>query len=195
MLDFIGAATTLQTSKWGSIRVESARLSPAPDGDLVAAFGSPYESERPIVRIHSECLFSEVFGDESCDCGTQLEMALKILVDSKVGLLFYLRSDGRDVGLAAKIRAHELELSGMDTYESHVALGLPPDSRSYERVGSFLSAKGVRNIQLLTNNPRKIRDVEKCGISVSPRTLTVECNSEPIRRLYETKRQKFGHAI
>lgn len=193
--DFIGASTEIVSRKWGKIRIESAHLTDVADGDLVVTVGNPWESENPLVRIHSVCTFAEVFESEHCDCRDQLHIAMAMMRQERAGILFYLRRDGRGIGLSAKVKAMELEMRGIDTYESRKMIGRSPDSRNYTAVGEYLRRKGVTKLRLLTNNPDKVNDIARSGLTVQPtRLLVTELNQE-ILRLYNTKRLKFGHNI
>jgi GTP cyclohydrolase II len=192
---FLGAEATFKTRKWGKITVESVSFTEAIDGDLVVYFGNPFSQPEPLVRIHSECVFGEVFGSELCDCAQQLEIALDRLKKEKHGMLFYLRIDGRGAGLSAKIKATDLETQGVDTYDSRVQIGVPPEGRDFSAIGSFLKAKKVTSIRLMTNNPDKIRSIEGAGIAVKTEPLVIDTSSPYIRQLYATKAQKFKHAI
>lgn len=158
-------------------------------------FGNPFESTRPLVRIHSECVFAEVLDSSLCDCADQLTMALQSLAASRAGILFYLRVDGRGAGLAAKVAATRLEVEGMDTWDSRVAIGVAPEGRSFTAAGELLYLRGIRAIALLTNNPEKARDLAAAGIDVDRRALFVEQAAPEVRSLYQTKAMKFGHAI
>jgi len=173
--------------------MESQFFSKASDGDLVASFGKPFEAEKPLVRIHSECVFAEVFDSKICDCAEQLHVAMQLLNESKRGILFYLRFDGRGAGLSAKVAATALEIAGVDTYDSRVAIGVDPEGRTFEAIGEFLKAKGVKAIELLTNNPMKKEGVESAGIVVNVSPLKVSPRSPEMEHLLLTKKQRFGH--
>jgi GTP cyclohydrolase II len=192
---FLGAQATITSRKWGRLTMESASFSPAADGDLVVTIGKPFEQKIPLVRVHSECVFAEVFDSELCDCADQLTLAMARLTDNGHGVLFYLRFDGRGAGLAAKVKATALEVEGMDTYESRVHIGVEPEGRDFFRVGEYLKRHDVRRIKLLTNNPTKGIDIAKAGVDVECEPLLVTSPSAAVKRLYETKAIKFGHSI
>lgn len=194
-LQYIGSKATIHSPDYGDIEVESAVLSDTQDGDLVAYFGNPISCDRPVVRIHSQCTFSEVLGSDLCDCAVQLRYALKKLSDSRCGILFYLRADGRGVGLASKIKATSLQNKGIDTYDAHVLLGLPPDPRDYSKIAEFLLNKGIKKITLLTNSPDKIKDMKKYGIDVIVEPIYDNKPNEEVSALYKTKVNKFHHNI
>ena len=195
-LKYLGATCSFKSKKWGILTAESASFTSAIDGDLVIYMGeSLNEYSIPLVRIHSECVFAEAFGSEFCDCAEQFNMAMEKLKKSRTGILFYLRIDGRGAGLSAKVKATELETNGMDTYDSRVNIGVPPDSRNYNQIGNFLAKKGIKSVILLTNNPEKIQGIESAGITVIPESLIIDSDNKNIRRLYQTKAKKFKHSI
>ena len=194
-LKYLGSIANLYSPKYGYMKVESASLSDSIDGDMVVYFGNPLENERPIVRIHSLCTFSEVLGSDLCDCTVQLKYALERLSKSKSGILIYLKSDGRGVGLASKIKATSLQNIGIDTFDAHIKLGLPVDPRDYSKVADFLLNKGIKQITLLTNSPDKTDALVRKGIDVIVEPIYVEDPNEKIKILYKTKAEKFGHNI
>lgn len=192
---FLGSRATFPSKAWGLLTVESASFTPATDGDLVVIVGNPFSQPQPLVRIHSECVFSEVFQSVLCDCAEQLQLAMDRLTHEGHGFLFYLRFDGRGEGLAAKVQATALEVSGIDTYESRLHIGVNPDSRRYSEIGAYLVGRGVQSVRLLTNNPSKIRDIEDAGIVVASEPLYVSDPNPHVRRLYRSKAQKFMHNL
>lgn len=194
-IQYIGSKANIYSKKYGNMIVESAALSETIDGDMVVYFGNPLDVERPVVRIHSLCTFSEVLGSDLCDCAWQLKCALKKLADSKCGILFYLRSDGRGVGLASKIKATSLQNIGVDTFDAHVLLGLPPDPRDYSKVAEFLLNKGITKVTLLTNSPNKTADLVNSGIDVIVEPLFEKKPNDKVKYLYQTKANKFRHKI
>lgn len=146
-------------------------------------------------RVHSECMTGDVFGSLKCDCGEQLERALKVVADSELGLLLYMRQEGRGIGLANKIRAYSLQDEGMDTVEANLHLGFDDDLRDYRVAAEMLRILGVESIELITNNPRKVDGLEDQGVVVSERRpLKVLPNPHNVRYL-ETKRDKSGHIL
>ncbi len=152
--------------------------------------------EDPVwVRVHSECLTGDVFGSMRCDCGAQLDQAMNILKEKGRGVLVYLRQEGRGIGLAAKLRAYELQDTGLDTVEANKALGLPADLREYGIGAQILHFLGVRRMCLLTNNPKKIHGLAGHGLEVVQQApLEIEPNSVNIKYL-RAKRDKLGHTL
>ena len=193
--NFLGSRATINSRTWGTLTMESVSFTPATDGDLVVIIGKPFKQKTPLIRIHSECVFAEVFDSDLCDCADQLRLALKRLTDNGHGLLFYLRFDGRGAGLAAKVKATALELEGMDTYESRVRIGVAPEGRDFKNIGAYLRKHGVSKIRLLTNNPMKGKGLEQAGLALEYESLLVDMPSEKIRKLYKTKAERFSHNI
>jgi GTP cyclohydrolase II len=195
MTSFIGARSPLPTKRWGLLTVETQTFSPAIDGDLVVEVGNPSSGQELLLRIHSQCLFSEVFGSTHCDCAEQLEIAMDRLVHEGAGILIYLRFEGRGAGLAAKVRATQLELQGVDTYTSRRQIGVEPESRNFEAIGAYLAARGFSRVRALTNNPAKASGLESAGLKVVCDSLLVPNPSHQVKALYRTKATKFGHLI
>jgi 3,4-dihydroxy 2-butanone 4-phosphate synthase / GTP cyclohydrolase II len=162
---------------------------------LVMGDQSSFGNEPVLVRVHSECLTGDVFGSLRCDCGTQLEAALEQIGRAGRGVLLYLRQEGRGIGLRNKIKAYELQDQGLDTVEANLALGFGPDLRQYGIGAQILRALGVREMKLLSNNPRKIVGLEGFGLTVVEQvpilTKPVAQNEEYLK----TKKTKLGHLI
>lgn len=192
---FIGARTPLPSNKWGMLAVEAASFSPAADGDLVVEVGEISPAEELLLRIHSECVFGEVFASTLCDCGAQLDLAMVRLLQEGSGMLIYLRFDGRGAGLSAKVKATALEVAGTDTFSSREAIGVAPESRDFGPIGEYLVARGFRRIRLLTNNPLKVKGLSDAGLIVEAEPLLVSGPSKAVKQLYRAKRERFGHSI
>jgi 3,4-dihydroxy 2-butanone 4-phosphate synthase / GTP cyclohydrolase II len=153
-------------------------------------------SDEPVlVRVHSECLTGDVFGSRRCDCGDQLHAALQHIDDGGSGVLVYMRQEGRGIGLAAKIRAYELQEQGLDTVEANEKLGYPMDLREYGIGAQILFDLGVRHIRLLTNNPKKVVGLEGYGLNIVEQ-LPIKAVANPHNARYlQTKRLKMGHLL
>jgi 3,4-dihydroxy 2-butanone 4-phosphate synthase / GTP cyclohydrolase II len=165
--------------------------------DHVALSMGKIKGKEPVlVRVHSECLTGDVFHSLHCDCGQQLDLALKHIAKEGRGVLLYLRQEGRGIGLANKIRAYELQHLGMDTVDANRALGLPDDLREYGIGAQILKDLGVTKMRLLTNNPRKIVGLEGYGLSISEQVpLEIEAESERQRKYLRTKKRKLRHRL
>ncbi|MFA5275974.1 MAG: bifunctional 3,4-dihydroxy-2-butanone-4-phosphate synthase/GTP cyclohydrolase II [Candidatus Omnitrophota bacterium] len=148
-----------------------------------------------LVRVHSECLTGDVFGSLRCDCGRQLSEAMRIIGREKTGVILYMNQEGRGIGLVDKIRAYSLQDKGMDTVEANVALGHKADLRDYGIGAQMLVDLGIKNIRLLTNNPRKIVGLEGYGLKVVERVpLEIEPNPSNYNYL-KAKKEKLGHNL
>jgi GTP cyclohydrolase II len=147
------------------------------------------------VRVHSECLTSEVLGSLKCDCRAQLDRALDLIAERGRGVLLYLRQEGRGIGLGNKIRAYALQAKGHDTYEANRLLGFPDDLRRYDIAADMLRLLGVRSIELVTNNPLKLAGLEDAGVTVRGRIqLPSPTNPHNVEYL-RVKRERTGHLI
>jgi GTP cyclohydrolase II len=155
-------------------------------------FGEPRDG--CLVRVHSRCLYGDVFGSQECDCGAQLRVAMEMMKASGSGVLIYLDQEGRGAGLFAKARAYRLrEQKGMDSFRSYEHYGLPPDARTYEIAGDLLKDLGLARVTLLTNNKEKIVGLESQGIEVAREPLVVPVSSHAVHYM-ESKRAR-GHDL
>lgn len=160
---------------------------------LALVMGDVASGEPVLVRLHSECLTGDVFGSLRCDCGNQLDLALRRIAEEGRGVLIYLRQEGRGIGLANKIRAYRLQEEGYDTVSANLALGLPADARDYTVGAQILRDLGVRRLRLLTNNPDKYRALEQFGLEIVER-LPIVTQPVPENAHYLTvKKEKLGH--
>ena len=148
-----------------------------------------------LLRVHSECLTGDVFASKRCDCGPQLHAALEAIVDKGWGVLLYLRQEGRGIGLHAKIQAYHLQDEGADTLDANLMLGLPADARNYSIAADMLNSLGVKEVNLLTNNPKKVDQLKEYGIDVVTRTPLIVGVSDTNRDYLATKAGRMGHHI
>lgn len=147
------------------------------------------------VRLHSECLTGDVVGSLRCDCRDQLEASLKKIGEMEKGIVLYLRQEGRGIGLTNKIRAYSLQDQGLDTVEANLALGFRDDERDYAVAAHMLHSLKVQSVLLMTNNPKKIAELEQHGVKVSERIPHILPSNEHNRFYLQTKAAKSGHMI
>jgi len=166
------------------------------DETHIALIKGDIEGDKVVpVRVHSECLTGDVFGSRRCDCGSQLHSAMEYIENHGFGVILYLRQEGRGIGLGNKIKAYHLQDGGMDTVEANITLGFSSDLRNYGIGAQILVDIGLRKINLMTNNPKKIIGIEGYGLEVAGR-IPIEITPKNENRFYlETKRDKMGHLI
>jgi len=162
---------------------------------LALKMGEIKSKQNTLVRVHSECLTGDVFHSQRCDCGEQLDSAMKMIRDNGSGLLLYMRQEGRGIGLVNKLKAYNLQDLGHDTVEANEKLGFPPDLRDYGVGAQILLDLGVKRLNLITNNPKKIIGLEGYGITLNKQVpLIVEANEHNSDYL-QTKSKKMGHML
>lgn len=157
--------------------------------------GDVFGADGVVTRLHSECLTGDVFGSLRCDCGPQLDRSMREVQSAPRGIILYLRQEGRGIGLANKIRAYKLQEEGLDTIDANRALGFADDERDYGIAAAMLRTLGVRSIDLMTNNPDKVAQLERHGIRVASRLAHVVGITDHARSYLETKAKKCGHYI
>jgi GTP cyclohydrolase II len=196
-------------TRWGQFRIlgfEGTRVDPEPCGPgmlavkrkiegAVALVMGDIHNGPPVVRIHSQCLTGDVFGSLRCDCGPQLEMAMRMIAQAGAGILLYEQQEGRGIGLMAKLRAYELQDQGLDNVEANLRLGYKPDCREFELPAEVLKLLNVKSVRLITNNPEKVEALESVGIHVVER---ISAEVEPLgtfERYVQVKQEKMGHIV
>jgi len=153
------------------------------------------ENNAPLIRIHSECLTGDVFGSRRCDCGAQLSQSMDLIKSEGLGIVLYLRQEGRGIGLENKVKAYALQDGGHDTVEANLKLGFMPDERSFAVAAKILQTLGVSRVRLITNNPEKILAIKKHGIEVLERiAVSTEPDAHSVKYL-STKKEKLGHLL
>ena len=186
--------------EWATLPLEkaewqvSAFISPTGAEHAILKFAEK-PNETPLVRIHSECLTGDVFGSKRCDCGPQLQEAIRLIEENGNGYVIYLGDhEGRGIGLAEKIRAYVLQDAGQDTVEANILIGQPVDDRTYEDAVEIINRLSIKELTLLTNNPEKISALNNQGFSTKIQPLQVNANKHNQKYL-ETKRDKLNHAL
>ena len=181
-----------QYGEWKTIAYKSAIDA---DEHIALVMGDVADSGPVLVRVHSQCLTSDVFGSLRCDCGEQLETAMSMIAEEGRGVIVYMRQEGRGIGLHNKLRAYALQDQGMDTVEANHALGFAADRRDYGIGMQILIDLGVTDIRILTNNPSKRAGLEGYGLNLVERVpIEIKPNAHNVRYL-ETKRTKLGHQL
>jgi 3,4-dihydroxy 2-butanone 4-phosphate synthase/GTP cyclohydrolase II len=195
-----GVVEEAQKMEWADLPLENALwkittyISPTGAEHAILKFDN-VSSAQPLVRIHSECLTGDIFGSKRCDCGPQLQEAIRMIEANGSGYIIYLRDhEGRGIGLAEKIRAYTLQDAGQDTVEANLSIGQPIDDRTYEDAAEILLRLKLGSLTLLTNNPGKSAALKAAGLAVSTVPLQISANSHN-KKYLETKRDKLNHAL
>ncbi|MEZ0071887.1 3,4-dihydroxy 2-butanone 4-phosphate synthase/GTP cyclohydrolase II [Planotetraspora sp. GP83] len=163
---------------------------------LALVYGDLSDGENVLVRAHSECLTGDVLGSLRCDCGVQLDHAMRVISEEGRGVVVYLRGhEGRGIGLLAKLKAYGLQDNGSDTVDANVELGLPVDAREFSNAGQMLADLGVKSVRLLTNNPAKVRGMDGYGIKVLGREPMPVAMNPYNEKYLRAKRERLGHDI
>lgn len=162
---------------------------------LAMVLGDIGDGAPVLARVHSECLTGDVLFSQRCDCGAQLEGALKKIAAEGRGILLYLRQEGRGIGLVNKMRAYRLQEAGVDTVQANLQLGFKADARNYGLCQPMFGHFGITSLRLMTNNPRKIEAMEKLGIHVSERVPLLVNRNVFNQHYLDTKASKMGHML
>lgn len=187
------ATSSLLPTPWATFAIHVFTEPHTDKEHVLLTLGDVGDGTPVLARVHSECLTGDALFSQRCDCGAQLESALKAIAVEGRGALLYLRQEGRGIGLVNKIRAYQLQDAGADTVEANEQLGFPADMRSYDFCKSMLEYVGIKRLKLMTNNPRKVRAMENIGIEVTER-IPLQVNRNPFNERYlSTKAAKLGH--
>ena len=191
MLRFIESSKL--PTRWGTFDIHGFE-DPFKGKEHIAITMGDCVADKPLlIRIHSECLTGDALGSMRCDCGEQLQEAMKRISELGRGAILYLRQEGRGIGLVNKIRAYNLQDQGADTVEANERLGFGADMRDYSICAPMLSHLGVKQVKLMTNNPRKINALKDLGIDVVEREA-IQADANPHNSQYlSTKAGKLGH--
>ena len=189
-------ATATLPTHYGYFRAYVFRAVKSETEHLALVMGDVSHASSVLTRLHSECLTGDVFGSYRCDCGEQLDLALRYIAAEGRGVLLYMRGhEGRGIGLSNKIRAYALQEQGLDTVEANLKLGLPGDAREYESAAAILRILNVVSVRLMSNNPKKFDTLLKHGIPVCERVALAIPAREENERYLRTKQLKFGHYL
>lgn len=189
------AAEARLPTKFGEFRIIGYRSLVSNEEFIVLTRGVLSAETAPLVRIHSQCLTGDVFGSTKCDCGQQLEAAMRLIAEEDCGAIVYQQQEGRGIGIINKIRAYALQDDGADTIEANELLGLDVDLRRYEQCAEILLDLELNKIRLMSNNPEKIRALRNSGLEIVERvTLSIEYHKH-LTGYLKTKRDSMGHFI
>ncbi len=180
-------------TRFGMFKLKLYRSVVDGENHVALVLGDPKAAAAPLVRVHSECLTGDVFGSLRCDCGMQFEKAMQMVAAEGVGVVLYMRQEGRGIGLANKIHAYELQEQGLDTVEANVQLGFGADLREYGTGAQILADLGLSRIRLITNNPCKVVGLEAYGLHIEQRVPLILPPTEHSKRYLATKKKKMGH--
>ncbi len=187
------AKATIPT-RYGTFKSYCYRVKATDAEHIAFVMGSVSGESSVLIRLHSECVTGDVFGSYRCDCGEQLDLAMRNIAAEGQGMLLYLRGhEGRGIGLANKIRAYALQEQGFDTVDANLQLGLPDDAREYDSAAAIVRALGITSVRLMSNNPTKFDTLLKHGIPVCERVPLAIPMREENERYIKTKQSRFGH--
>ncbi|MEM7008484.1 MAG: bifunctional 3,4-dihydroxy-2-butanone-4-phosphate synthase/GTP cyclohydrolase II [Thermodesulfobacteriota bacterium] len=189
------AASAMIPTEFGDFRAIVYESDIDPQNHVAFVKGDIPSDKGVLVRVHSECLTSDVFGSLRCDCGPQVKHAMRMIEKEGTGVILYMRQEGRGIGLVNKLKAYALQDDGLDTVEANEALGFKPDLRDYGIGAQILRDLGVRQMRLLTNNPKKIKGIEGFGLEVVERVPIEIIPNDNNSNYLKVKKEKLGHLL
>jgi 3,4-dihydroxy 2-butanone 4-phosphate synthase/GTP cyclohydrolase II len=182
-------------TKFGDFKIIAYRSNTDPTEHVAVVMGNVATDEPVLVRVHSQCLTGDVFHSLRCDCGEQIEIAMKRIAEAGRGVVLYMRQEGRGIGLHNKIKAYALQDKGMDTVEANIALGFKADQRDYGVGAQILADLGIRKMRLMTNNPKKMSGISSYGLQIVEQLPITTKPNVHNRRYLSTKQKKMGHLL
>ena len=182
-------------TRYGEFKAVSYRSMVDRDEHVALVLGTPQQDEPILVRVHSECLTGDVFGSIRCDCGDQLDLALRAIAKEGKGVFLYMRQEGRGIGIHNKLKAYSLQDKGLDTVDANIELGFAPDLRHYGVGAQILADLGLGKLRFLTNNPKKVVGLESYGLELVEQVPIMGPVNKENRRYLETKRKRMGHLL
>lgn len=194
-MPFSFIASSLLPTKYGHFQIHAFEDDDTRQEHVALSMGEVGDGRPVLARLHSECLTGDGFGSLRCDCGPQLEAAMRLVAREGRGVILYLRQEGRGIGLVNKIRAYALQDAGADTVEANEQLGFAADLREYSMCKDMLRHLGVTQVRLMTNNPRKVAALAAHGVEVVERVPLITGQNPHNEGYLQTKTDKLGHML